>query len=45
MTDCKSAVPILPVVQPRSALAQVEHPCSLAARDAAASHATRRTAR
>ena len=45
MTDCKFAVPILPISQPRSALAQVEHPCTPAARDAAPSDAARRTAR
>jgi hypothetical protein len=45
MTDCKFAVPILPIAQPRSALAQVELSGSLAARDAAASHAARRSAR
>jgi hypothetical protein len=45
MTDSKFAVPIMPIAQPRSALAQVEHPCSLAARDAAPSDAIRRSAR
>ena len=45
MTDCKFAVPILPISQPRSALAQVEHPGPLAARDAAQSDAAQRTAR
>ena len=45
MTDCKFAAPIMPIAQPRSALAQVELPGSPATRDAAASHAARRSAR
>jgi hypothetical protein len=44
MTDCSFAVPIKPIAQPRSALAQVEHPCPPPAR-AAQPDAARRSAR
>lgn len=41
MTDCRFAVPIMPIAQPRSALAQVEVPSG----DVAQRDAARRTAR